>query len=171
MKSSKSGLFLMELIISILFFSLASAACIQLFVKAHLLDIRTKEQNQAVIWSQNLASLWLAADGDLYPVYEQLHADYDSESRGYVYFSNFNTSISLYFDKDWRPATEDIVYIIELTNNHFDTYSGLSNAVIAFQKNNETFYSLPISCHTAMNAGDASYEGLDNHTEGGDADE
>lgn len=43
MKHSKTGLFLMELIVGILFFSLASALCIQIFVKA---DIMNKESQQ-----------------------------------------------------------------------------------------------------------------------------
>lgn len=33
--SSRSGLLLMEIIIAILFFSVVSAICLQLFVKAH----------------------------------------------------------------------------------------------------------------------------------------
>ena len=65
MNASKSGSFLMELILSILFFSVASAVCIQLFAKAHLLDQKTGYQNQAVIWAENLASLWQAEKGDL----------------------------------------------------------------------------------------------------------
>lgn len=44
MKKSRSSLFLIELTISILFFALASAACIQLFVKAHLLDTKRRRQ-------------------------------------------------------------------------------------------------------------------------------
>ena len=42
--SSRSGLLLMEIIIAILFFSLASAICLQLFVKAHNLGQDTQEQ-------------------------------------------------------------------------------------------------------------------------------
>lgn len=65
MKHSRSSLFLMEMIIAILFFSLASAVCIQLFVKSHLMSTRTVDQNHAVIWAQNLAESYLAAEGDL----------------------------------------------------------------------------------------------------------
>ena len=99
MKSSKSSLFLIELIISILFFSLASAACIQLFVKAHLLDKKTQETNQIVMWSQNLAELWYASDGEIYPVYERLVADYDEQ---HSYLSNDRRTITLYFNKVWE---------------------------------------------------------------------
>lgn len=59
MKSSKSSLFLMELIIAILFFALASAVCIQLFVKAHLLGKTTTEENKALLMCQNFSEIYL----------------------------------------------------------------------------------------------------------------
>ena len=43
------------MIIAILFFSLASAVCIQLFARSHLLSTQTVNQNHAVIQAQNLA--------------------------------------------------------------------------------------------------------------------
>lgn len=51
-RAKSSNLFLLELIIAILFFSIASAVCVQLFVKSHLMSVETEELNQAV----NLAS-------------------------------------------------------------------------------------------------------------------
>ena len=48
MKHSKTGLFLMELIIGILFFSLASAICIEIFVKAHLMNNESVQKSHAV---------------------------------------------------------------------------------------------------------------------------
>ena len=47
-KGSKSALFLMELILAILFFAAASAVCVQLFVKAHLMSQDTVDLNRAV---------------------------------------------------------------------------------------------------------------------------
>ena len=49
----------MELILSILFFALASTACVQLFVKAHLLGIETEEENHALLLCQNLSEIYL----------------------------------------------------------------------------------------------------------------
>ena len=43
------------MIIAILFFSLASAVCIQLFARSHLLSTQTVNQNHAVVQAQNLA--------------------------------------------------------------------------------------------------------------------
>lgn len=66
MKSSKTSLFLMELIIAILFFSISSAVCIQLFVKSHLLDQKTQEENRLLITCQNLNEIYLGILPELY---------------------------------------------------------------------------------------------------------
>ena len=65
MKHSKSSLFLMELIIALLFFSLASTVCIRLFVKAHSLSNQTVDTNYAVNYAQNMAEAFIGCDGDM----------------------------------------------------------------------------------------------------------
>ncbi len=65
MNRSKSSLFLMELIIGLLFFSLASTICISLFVKSHTISTYTKNLNYAVTQSQNMAEAFLGLDGDM----------------------------------------------------------------------------------------------------------
>lgn len=54
-RSQSSGLFLFELIIAILFFSLASAVCVQIFVKSHLLSQQAQNLNYAVNLSSGAA--------------------------------------------------------------------------------------------------------------------
>lgn len=61
----KTGLFLMELIIAILFFSLAAAICIQLFVKSHMISEHSIALNHSILLAQNTAEIFYAADGDL----------------------------------------------------------------------------------------------------------
>ncbi len=63
--SSRSGLFLLELIISILFFSLASAVCIRLFVEAHVMDRNNRNLTQAVKLCENLAEIYTSVSGDV----------------------------------------------------------------------------------------------------------
>lgn len=65
MKHSKSSLFLMELIIALLFFSLASTVCIRLFVNAHSLSSQTVDMNYAVNYAQNMAEAFIGCDGDM----------------------------------------------------------------------------------------------------------
>ena len=57
LSSSRSELLLMEIILSILFFSLASAVCLQLFVKASLLGKDTEELDMAVRCAVSAAEL------------------------------------------------------------------------------------------------------------------
>lgn len=61
---SKSSLFLMELIIAILFFSIASAVCIRLFAVAHLESLQSAQLNRAVFCAQSAADALSAANGD-----------------------------------------------------------------------------------------------------------
>ena len=55
----------MELIIAILFFSLAAAICIQLFVKSHTISERSIALNHSILLAQNTAEIFYATDGDL----------------------------------------------------------------------------------------------------------
>ena len=59
---SRSGIFLMEIIIAILFFALVSAVCLQIFVKAHGMSSRTAELNLAVSLTSSMAELAQDAD-------------------------------------------------------------------------------------------------------------
>ena len=65
MKHSKASLFLMEMILVLLFFSLASCICVQLFVKSNLLSNKTKELTCAVGLAQNAAEAFYGTDGDI----------------------------------------------------------------------------------------------------------
>lgn len=149
MRTSKSSLFLMELVISILFFSIASAVCIQLFVKAHLLNVRTQEQNQTVVWSQNLAELWRAYEGDPLLIYDQLRADYACEDSS-VYLTNLPPyALILYFNEDWEFSDRDITYQVVLSGTTYDEESRLISSNIKVSKGEELLYSLPLSHHIA----------------------
>lgn len=70
MKKSRSSLFLMELIIVVLFFSLTSAVCLQVFVKAHSIDRETKNINSAVMWGDNLSEIFYEVGPDLNRILE-----------------------------------------------------------------------------------------------------
>lgn len=62
---SKTALFLMELIIVILFFSIASAVCMQLFAKSHTIGKQTQELNHAVAIAQSYAEVMRGTDGSM----------------------------------------------------------------------------------------------------------
>lgn len=60
--SHTSGLFLLELILAILFFSIASAICVQLFVKSHLLSRKAENLSIAVNECSDAAEIILSSD-------------------------------------------------------------------------------------------------------------
>lgn len=154
MNASKSGSFLMELILSILFFSIASAVCIQLFAKAHLLDQKTGYQNQAVIWAENLASLWQAANGDLSVVSDRLCADY-ATAPGSVVLSNSGGLLLVYLDKDGMPAAdaEQSAAYVQLSNKSEEIQSHMLAAELCFYAGQEPFYEITLMQHLPLERG------------------
>ena len=59
---SGSSLFLMELILAILFFSVASAVCVQLFARAHTASEQSAALNRAVLAAESAAESFKGAD-------------------------------------------------------------------------------------------------------------
>ncbi len=64
MRRSKSGVFLMEILFAILFFSIAGAVCLELFTKAFTLSRGAKRLNAAVTLCQGAASVIQARGTD-----------------------------------------------------------------------------------------------------------
>lgn len=126
MNHSKSGLFLMELIISILFFSLASAVCIRLFAHSHIISRETVNQNNAITHAQNMAECWYASEGNMETMQTQLDNSILSDD---------GMSIFLIFDEDWHcpdsNAVSDAFYVAELTSTPSISEDGLSHAFVS----------------------------------------
>lgn len=138
MKHSHSALFLMELIISILFFSLASTVCIQLFAKAHLLSEKSANENNAVIKSQNLAESFLATNGNLSQMAEIFSGSANDDT------------LELFYNKDWDICSENDAYFKAVLTVSLEE-NGLNKADICIEtleKNNtENIYSLSVLQH------------------------
>ena len=62
---SKSSLFLMEIILNILLFSVLLVVGLQFFIKTHLLTRETFDLQEAVTCSSNIASIYQSGDGSL----------------------------------------------------------------------------------------------------------
>lgn len=101
-QSSRTSLFLIELVLSIFFFIIAAVICLQLFVNTFFLSRKTIETNQSLLWSQNLAEPFLGNNGD-FSIVKKLYANIDCISKLSI---ASNDSILLCFDKDWNTVTE-----------------------------------------------------------------
>lgn len=147
MRHSRSSLFLMEMIIAILFFSLASAVCIQLFAKSHTLSAKTVNQNHAVIQAQNLAESYLAYEGDvekMVPLFPQSSFDIAANT------------LSLFFDAKWNAATKENAAFQAVLTGLPANEEGLitANILITECGNQETeIYSLQLKHHIAERRG------------------
>lgn len=94
--SSRSGLFLMELIVSILFFSLAGAICVKLFVGSHLLSQKSVELNHSLEWCQNTVEIFYGCQGNEIAMNKILQGELGSDE-------NVST-ITVYLDQDFQPV-------------------------------------------------------------------
>lgn len=140
MKHSKSALFLMELIVALLFFALASTVCIRLFAKAHLLSEQTVNENHAIVHAQNLAEGFLATEGDIM----QMKALFPNAAS-----TSPENDILLLFDEEWNFCdAANACYSAHLTS--YPEKDGLITADITIAACNtsaDAIYSLKISHH------------------------
>lgn len=131
-RKSKTSLVLMELMISILFFSLASAVCIQLFVKAHQIGQQTKELNFAMKEAQCFAEIMRGTDGSL----ESIMAVYpgcvpgDGNYFDVFYDENFNQCVP-----------QEAVYVSDVTLTATGAIQNMDIKVVKLE-NYEHIYSL-----------------------------
>lgn len=93
MKRSKAPLPLMELLVMVLVFALASALCLQAFVKADALSRQGEAKGQAFTLSQSAAEAVRACRGDLSAVAELLEADAWDD-----------LTLTVNYDKDWKSV-------------------------------------------------------------------
>lgn len=95
----KTGLFLMELIIAILFFSLAATICIQLFVKSHMISERSIALNHSILLAQNTAEIFYATNGDPEKMTSLLGCGESSGTAAIADSDNASTLTLFYTDK------------------------------------------------------------------------
>lgn len=94
----KTGLFLMELIIAILFFSLAAAICIQLFVKSHMISEHSIALNHSILLAQNTAEIFYATNGDPEKMASLLGCGESSDTAAVADSDNASTLTLFYTD-------------------------------------------------------------------------
>ena len=89
----------MELIIAILFFSLAAAICIQLFVKSHMISERSIALNHSILLAQNTAEIFYATNGDPEKMASLLGCGESSGTAAIADSDNASTLTLFYTDK------------------------------------------------------------------------
>lgn len=103
---SKTSLFLMEMIITVLLFAVCSAVCVKFFVLAQTLSTDTRELNESVSLAQGFAEVMRGTDGDI----DSIIAHYpEAVKAGDDFFEVF-------YDKDFNPCEyENAVYVSDVS--------------------------------------------------------
>lgn len=104
---SKTSLFLIELIIVILFFSITSAICIQIFVKSHTLSKKSINANQAQLWTQNVTEVFYSENGHFQTVKDYFPTTDINHFTTVIpeFIASYNDAFTILFDANWNPVT------------------------------------------------------------------
>lgn len=95
--SSRTGLFLMELILAVLLFALSSVLCIQMFVKSHTLSKNSVELNHSILWAQNVSEAFYGCNGNVSAMSELF------EGCCYEILEGRGEYLTLLFDENFCP--------------------------------------------------------------------
>ncbi|WP_026508927.1 hypothetical protein [Butyrivibrio sp. MC2013] len=114
-KISSSSLFLTELIISLFFFAITCAVCVQIFARAYLVTKRASDETKAGLFADSIAQIYISCGGDLSRIYDEfpnycIMSKDDSQSTG---------SIIICLDKDFNPIMSPASDINETANNTY----------------------------------------------------
>lgn len=146
MNHSRSGLFLMEFTIAILFFALSSVVCIQLYVQSHQISRQATEQTNSCMWSENIAELFYALDqgNDI------ARALSDGEGQTIPY-DEASGSITLSFDEDWMliENSAEAAYRIVATFSN-DAETAFADIHVTSISDASEIYSLRVQKHLPL---------------------
>ena len=137
--AKRSSLFLLELIIAILFFCLASAVCVRFFVRSHVMEQETTELNLAVDQAVSAAEI-LRSGQDIVACLEDHYPDIVSfEDEKY-----HTTYYTIYYDQEWNPCRKDgSIYRLSLAYKEENGFAAGDISVFA-NRQNDPIYTLEV---------------------------
>lgn len=100
---TKSSIFLMEIILNLLLFSVLCVCSLQFFMKAYKLTEETTTLHHAVTSCSNIASIYESGNGDIDIIYDT-----------HPYAMHVDEQILIYLDKDYNECDHEhgIYYIL-----------------------------------------------------------
>ena len=147
--NNTSSLFLLELILAVLFFSVASALCIQIFIKAHLMSQDARDLNFAVNEVSSMAEQISA--GTLHP--DTAASSDDTASDPSTQISNDAwQDDTAYYDSSYASCEKaDAVYVLTV---HYEPEDTLLKAHISMDTidDNRNIYTLDVTKHRQRRA-------------------
>ena len=114
-----SSLFLIELMVSLIFFALAAGICIQFFVHSYLLSVEAGNLNNAVIISQSLAEEFRASNGDI-------------------------GEVTVYYDHNWEPTVQGLAIFTSTMQIVEETPDLITANIIVYEDSSHPIYTLEV---------------------------
>lgn len=97
-QARRSSIFLLELMIAILFFCLAAAVCVRLFVKSHTISQDTRDLNMALNQVSAAAEVFRSG-AEVEEFLEREFPDYENSGAGSPFL--------VYYNDRWENCTEE----------------------------------------------------------------
>lgn len=147
--NNTSSLFLLELILAVLFFSVASALCIQIFTKAHLMSQDARDLNFAVNEVSSMAEQISA--GTLHPDTAASSGDAASDPSTQMPDGTLQDAAA-YYDSNYASCEKaDAVYVLTV---HYEPEDTLLKAHISMDTiaDNQNIYALDVTKHRQRRA-------------------
>lgn len=144
-----SSLFLLELILAVLFFSVASALCIQIFTKAHLMSQDARDLNFAVNEVSSMAEQISA--GTLHSDTAASSDDTASDPSTHMPDDSLQDAAA-YYDSGYASCEKaDAVYVLTV---HYEPENTLLKAHISMDTiaDNRNIYTLDVTKHRQRRA-------------------
>lgn len=146
--NNTSSLFLLELILAVLFFSVASALCIQIFIKAHLMSQDARDLNFAVNEVSSIAEQISA--GTLHP--DTAASSGDTASDPSTQMPDGTLQDAAYYDSSYASCEKaDAVYVLTV---HYEPEDTLLKAHISMDTvaDNRNIFTLDVTKHRQRRA-------------------
>lgn len=132
--NTRSSLFLLELMIAILFFSLGSAVCVQVFVKAHTLNESARDLNFASTQISSVSSVIKYTDGTL-----------PSLQKYYPHIKKTQEGFTIFYDRDYQECGEKDLAFYQLSITLEDRESMITaHLQMKKQKDDSLLYELEL---------------------------
>lgn len=147
-RARSSSLFLMELILAILFFSITSAVCVQFFVKSHVLSQQSQALNHAVNECSAVAEISRSSSGlnDTLTQIQEMYPSSSSLSDASLSDTGLTEEdMSLYYDKNFTSCPkEDHAYELKI---HFTEKDHMLTADMTVESDSDIIYTLKTVNH------------------------
>jgi hypothetical protein len=138
-KTSGSSLFLMEIILNVLIFSILLTVCMQFFIKAHRLTGDTTRLERAVTCCSNAASIFESGDGTL-----------DSFSEIYTCAFVANDHLIVFLDENFVECPQaDAIYYMQILPVESENGSVPTVSITCFA-DTEEIYSIRACCYVPL---------------------